>query len=115
MVRLAHSLEKVVQRAVHLKQVRKADLHSGDLVPIATRNSVCSVYVLDKGLYLVSGGWFDGKELSPVKTTIIERTLGGSIVKLDIVAACGLRLEFGGRVVTIPIQKVCVIPLGSPN
>jgi hypothetical protein len=115
MVRLAHSLERVVQRTVRLEQVRKADLQFGDLVLIATRNSVYSVYVLDNGLYLVSGGWFDRKDLSPVKTTITGCTLGGSIVKLDIVAACGLRLEFGGRVVTTPIQKVCVIRLGSPN
>lgn len=115
MVRLAHSLERVVQRTVHLKQVRKADLQFGDLVLIATRNSVYSVYVLDNGFYLVSGGWFDRKDLSPAKTTITGCTLGGSIVKLDIVAACGLRLEFGGRVVTTPIQKACVIRLGSPN
>jgi hypothetical protein len=50
-----------------------------------------------------------------VKTTITGCTLGGSVIKLDIVAACGLRLEFGNRVVTTPIQKVYVIRLGSQN
>jgi len=83
------------------------------LVLITTRNSVYSVSVLDDDFYLVSGGWFDRNGLSPVKTTITGCTLGGSIVKLDIVAACGLRLEFGNRVVTTPIQKVCVTRLGS--
>jgi len=115
MIRLAHSLERIVQRIVHLEQVRKADLQFGDLVLIATRNSVYSVCVLDNGFYLVSGGWFDRKGLSPVKTTIAGCTFGGRIIKLDIIAACGLRLEFGNRVVTTPIQKVCVIRLGSQN
>jgi hypothetical protein len=113
MIRLAHSLERIVQKIVHLEQVRKVDLQLGDLVLITTRNSVYSVSVLDDDFYLVSGGWFDRNGLSPVKTTITGCTLGGSIVKLDIVAACGLRLEFGNRVVTTPIQKVCVTRLGS--
>ena len=115
MIRLAHSLERIVRRIVHLEQVHKKDLQFGDLVFITTRNSVYCVWVLDDGFYLVSGGWFDRKGLSPVKTTITGCTLGGSIVKLNIVAACGLCLEFGNRVVTTPIQKVCVIRLGSQN
>jgi hypothetical protein len=112
---LAHSLERIVQRVVHLKQVRKEDLQFGDLVFITTRNSVYSVWVLGNGLYLVSGGWFDRNGLSPVKTSITGCTLGGSVIKLDIIAACGLRLEFGNRVVTTPIQKVFVSRLGSQN
>jgi len=115
MIRLAHSLERIVQRIVRLEQVRKKDLQFGDLVLVTTRNSVYSVSVLDDGFYLVSGGWFDQNGLSPVKTTITGCTLGGTIIKLDIVAACGLHLEFGNRVVTTPIQKVCVIRLGSQN
>ncbi len=35
--------------------------------------------------------------------------LGGSVIKHDIVAACGLRLEFGNRVVTSRIRAVRVI------
>ena len=96
-----------------MEQVRKEDLQFGDLVVITTLNSVYSVYVLGNGSYLVSGGWFDRKGLSPVNTTITGCTFGGRIIKLDIVAACGLRLEFGNRVVTTPIQKACVIRLTS--
>jgi len=112
---LAHNLERIIEQTAGLPQVRKADLQFGDLVLIATRNSIYSVSAVDDGFYLVCGGWFDKKGLSPVKTTVTGCTLGGSIVKLDIVAACGLRLEFGGRVVTTPIEKICVIRLGSQN
>jgi len=63
MMRIGHSLEKIVESTTHLKQVRKADLQYGDLLLITTRNSVYSVRVLDNNLYLVSGGWFDHKGL----------------------------------------------------
>lgn len=114
-IELTQSLDGIVKEAADLPQLRKADLQFGDVVLVSTRNSVYSAYVLDHGLYLVSGGWFDRKKLSPVKTTITGCTFGGSIIKSDVVAACGLRLEFGNRVVTSPIQKACVIRVGSRN
>jgi len=104
-----YSLEKIVEDSIHLKQVRKLDLQFGDLVFITTRNSVYFVYVLDSDSYLVSGGWFDHKGLSPLKTKITGCTWGSSIIKIDILAACGLRLEFGNRVVTTTIQRVNVL------
>jgi len=110
-----HSLEKIVESTTRLKQVRKAELQYGDLLLVTTRNSVYSVRVLDNDLYLVSGGWFDREGLSPMKTTITGCTWGGSIIKMDIAAACGLCLEFGNRVVTTTIQKVCLIRYGSQN
>ena len=66
MIRIGQSLEKIVEGTTHLKQVRKADLQYGDLLLITTLNSVYSVRVLDNDLYLVSGGWFDRKGLSPI-------------------------------------------------
>jgi hypothetical protein len=36
-------------------------------------------------------------------------TWGGTAIKRDLVAARGLRLEFGNRVVTSPIREVRVI------
>ena len=112
---LAPSLERIVAETVQLEQVCKKDLQFGDLVLIATRNSLYSVHVLDRGVSLVSGGWFDRKGMSPVRTAIRGCTLGGSVIKMDIGAACGLRLEFGNRVVTTPIQKACVIRLSGRN
>ncbi len=115
MKRPGHSLEKIVKSTNHIKQVRKEDLHFGDFVFIATKNSVYSVRVLENGLYQVSGGWFDRKGLSPIRITINGCTWGSSVIKSDIVAACGLCLEFGNKVVTTPIQKVYVIKCCSHN
>lgn len=110
-----HSLEKIIEGTNHLKKVNKSDLKFGDLVIITTKNSVYTVYILDNDLYLVSGGYFDRKGLSPLKTTINGCTWGGSIIKVDLLAACGLRIEFGNRVVTTTIQRVCVIRGSSTN
>ena len=76
---------------------------------MTTLNSTYSIRVLEDGFYSVSGGWFDREGLSPFRTTITGCSWGGSAIKLDIVAACGLHLEFGNRVVTSPIRKVYVM------
>ncbi len=110
-----HSLEKIVKACSHLKQVRKANLQFGDLLVINTLNSEYTIYALDKGYYLVFGGWFEREGLSPMKTTINGCTWGSSIIKTDIVAACNLCLEFGNRVVTSPIQKISLVRCGSQN
>ena len=108
-------LDKIVQNVKDLKQVSKGDLHFGDLVIIKTQNSVYSVSVLDDDFYFVSGGIFDRKGLSPMKTSITGCTWGGSTIKLDIVAARGMSVEFGNGVVSSPIQKVHVIPASAQN
>jgi len=109
MIGHGHSLGKLVEDSTHLKQVRKWDLQFGDLVLIKTRNSIYSIYVLDNDSYLVSGGWFDRKGLSPLRMRINGCTWGGSIIKIDALAACGLCLEFSNRVVTTAIQRVSVL------
>lgn len=114
MIGSGHRLDKIVESSVRLKLVRKEDLKFGDMVLITTRNSLYSVYVIDTDHYIVSGGWFDRKGLSPVKESIAGCTWGGNIIKVDTLAACGLRLEFGNRVLTTTIQKVAVIR-GSGN
>jgi hypothetical protein len=115
MSELAQSLDKIVEDTVRLKEVRKENLQFGDMVMIRTRNSVYSLLVLDADYYLVSGGWFDRKGLSPMKATISGCTWGGSIIKVDTLAACGLRLEFGNRVLTTTIQRVYVIRGNGKN
>lgn len=115
MTHLGCTLSTLVEQSQQLRQLRKAELRVGDRVLVLTCNSVYSIRVAEGGLYLVSGGWFDRKGLSPMKTTITGCTWGGSAIKLDIIAACGLRLEFGNRVVTSPIRKVFVLPHGSEN
>ena len=94
----------------HLSQpVQKSELRRGDRVVVATENSVYCINVLGDSTYSVWGGWFDRQGVSPIRLSISGCTWGGSVIKQDIVAACGLRLEFGNRVVTSRIQAIRVI------
>ena len=70
MSKLGHSLDKIVENAIQLKEVRKKGLQFGDMVIINTRNSVYSLRTLSDGSFLVCGGWFDKKGMSPLKTTV---------------------------------------------
>ncbi len=115
MAHFGYSLSALVEQAQHLQQVRKADLCSGDWVFVKTCNSVYSIRVIGNGNYVVSGGWFDRKGVSPMKITINGCTWGGSAIKIDIVAACGLCLEFGNRLITSAIRKIFVLPCSSEN
>lgn len=110
-----HSLNKIIESADKLPAVKKSDLQAGDWVYVKTLNSCYTLRVLGNGKYLVSGGWFDRKGLSPMTVGIAGCTWGGSIIKIDIVAACGLSLEFGNRLTTSTIQKIYVLPRGSHN
>jgi hypothetical protein len=92
--------------------VRKSELNTGARVVVTTENSVYCIDVLEDATYSVRGGWFDRHSLSPVRIAIAGCTWGGSVIKNDIVAACGLHLEFGNRVVTSRIREVHVIRAG---
>lgn len=106
---IASTLEAIVEHASSLEEVRKKDLRCGDRVLVTTRNSVYTIWVLGDGRYWVWGGWFDLQGISPQRVGINGCTWGGSAIKHDIVAACGLRLEFGNRVLTTRIRQFCVI------
>jgi hypothetical protein len=110
-----HDLGTRVAQAGGLQQVRKSDLHYGDRVLVTTRNSHYRIEVLGDGMYRVSGGWFDRKHMSPLKLGINGCTWGGSAIKVDVVAACGLHLEFGNRVLTSRIERLRVIPAEYPT
>ena len=99
----------MVQNLDRLDAVCRRDLKLGDCARVRTRNSTYSILVLGNDLYSVSGGWFDLKGFSPMTTTIVGCTWGGKAIKSDLIAACGLHLEFGNRVVTTAIQKVDVV------
>lgn len=112
---IAGSLDKILASAEHLKQVNRSDLRQGDRLLLFTRNSCYSLLVLEDNGFLVSGGWFDRKRMSPVKTTVTGCSWGGSVIKVDIVAACGLSMEFGNRLVTSAIQKIVLFRHDSLN
>jgi len=87
-------------------QLHKSSLKVGDTIILKTINSVYFIKVLEQERYKVSGGWFDKNNLSPAAITINGCTWGSSIIKNDIVAACGLHLEFGNKVVTSRITEI---------
>jgi hypothetical protein len=106
---IAQTLETVVEQARSLEEVRKTDLRSGDRVLVTTHNSLYTIWVLNDGSYWVWGGWFDRIGESPQRVTINGCTWGGTTIKRDIVAARGLRLEFGNTVLTTRIKQIRVI------
>jgi len=112
---IAASLDKMLASAEHLQQVGRNDLRRGDRMLVFTRNSCYSLLVLEDNSFLVSGGWFDRHRLSPVETTVAGCSWGGSVIKVDIVAACGLSLEFGNRLVTSAIRKIVIFKHGCLN
>jgi hypothetical protein len=103
------TLGAIVDCTERLKAVRRTDLELGDQLLVTTKNSIYSIYVLQEGLYSVSGGWFDRRGLSPSKVAINGCTWGGRAIKVDILAASGLHLEFGNNVVTSRITNYQVI------
>ena len=109
MSNIEQTLENILDRVDQLEVVPKEGLYFGDRVRVTTLDATYSIHVLTDDLYAVSGGWFDHHNLSPFKTTINGCTWGGSAIKVDIVAALGLRLEFGNRLLSSPIQQVEIL------
>ena len=113
--RCGMSLETLRHQIPLLPQVLKSDLSTGDILLVRTRNSLYRICAVGSGEYLVAGGWFDRKGMSPLRTTIAGCTWGGSVIKIDIAAACGLCIEFGNRVTTTTVQTIVTIPRTMRN
>ena len=109
MIARARTVNAILEQGRLSRPVQKSELRRGDRVVVATENSVYCINVLGDSTYSVWGGWFDRQGVSPVRLSISGCTWGGSVIKNDIVAACGLRLEFGNRVVTSRIRAIRVI------
>ncbi|HEY1434581.1 MAG TPA: hypothetical protein VGG65_04350 [Thermoanaerobaculia bacterium] len=113
MIAQVRTVNAILEQLSSSRPARKMDLGPGDYVVVTTENSVYSLEVLDAATFSVRGGWFDRQGLSPVRTSIAGCTWGGSVIKNDIVAACGLHLEFGNRLLTSCIREVLVIRAGG--
>ena len=107
------TVHAILEQAGCSQFARKGDLGRGDCVLVTTENSIYSIQVIEEATYRVRGGWFDRNRLSPVVTSIAGCTWGGSVIKRDVLAACGLHLEFGNRVLTSRIIEVLVIRAGG--
>ena len=112
---ILQTLQEITNKGRTLEAVRKRDLRSGDRVMVATRNSLYTLWVLGDRQFLVWGGWFDRQGTSPQRVSINGCTWGGSAIKMDIIAALGLRLEFGNSVLTTPIRHVRLIRAAYPQ
>lgn len=108
--KLGLTLASITHSADHLQEVRKSSLNFGDWVFVKTVKSLYRIRSLGDGLYEVSGGWFDKKGISPAHLRVSGCTWGGSAIKIDLIAACGLRIEFGNRLITSPVRKIFVLP-----
>jgi hypothetical protein len=108
------TLAAIVDDAATGAAVRREDLGWGDRLVVTTRNSVYSIWALGADEYLVCGGWFDRKDMSPALVTINGCTYGGSAIRHDVIAAPGLFLEFGNNVLTTRIRHVRVVRRAGP-
>ena len=115
MKNFGQSLSKIVKHCADLGMIFKSEVQCGDELVIRTRNSRYTLEALPNGRFRISGGWFDRHCDSPPELTINGCTWGGSIIKQDIVAAIGLCIEFGNRVVTSPVQRVVHLPSTMRN
>ena len=109
------NLGSIIHAADHLKEVTKQSLSVGDWVIAKTINSTYKIRVVGKNMYEVSGGWFDARGLSPAVTRIHGCTWGSRVIKTDIVAACGMSIEFEKRIITSTIITLVHIPYSRSN
>lgn len=112
---MGQSLERIVEVTETLEAVKKSDLRVGDWLLVKTLNSVYTMQAVEGSRFRVSGGWFDRNGRAPAIITIAGCTWGGSVIKIDVAAACGLCLEFGNRLITSTIQKIVVLRRGAEN
>ena len=85
--------------------VWRASVQWGDRLTIVTLNSVYTLIALGDDLFLISGGWFDRQNESPALVKVSGCTCGGAAINRHLIAAPGLHLELGNRVVTTEIQR----------
>ena len=109
------NLNRVVEYSEEIKHISKDHFNQWDCLLVRTQNSLYTIRQTDEQLYEVSGGWFDKQGLSPTKMIIRGCTWGGSIIHINLLAACGLCLEFGNNVITSPVIQIVVIKAKNLN
>jgi hypothetical protein len=115
MITLGASLNRITETAHLFPHLRKDELFPGDFVVIRTVKSKYTLRVLDGGLYEARGGWFDKRGYAPLQIGISGATWGGSAIMPEVLAACGMRVEFRNRLITSPVQLITVIPVKLLN
>jgi hypothetical protein len=111
----AHSLAALTEHAGQAVGIRRSDLSAGDIVMLYTRNSVYKARLLADGKFAVSGGWFDRHYTTEFITSITGCTWGGKCINREFIGSCGMRVEFGNRVITSILQRVVRVPGSMVN
>ncbi|MDA0683449.1 MAG: hypothetical protein O2797_00460 [Bacteroidetes bacterium] len=106
----AHSLSALTDHASHAVGIKRSDLNPGDVIMLYTRNSVYTARFMEDGRFAVSGGWFDQHYDRAFVTSITGCTWGGKCINREFVGSCGMRVEFGNRVLTSVLQRVVCVP-----
>jgi hypothetical protein len=109
------SLHSFSARADWVPVIRKSDVCPGDLVILRTKNSCYELRALGDDAFEVSGGWFDRKGRPGTLLAVRGCSMGGSMLKIDVIAACGLCTEFANSLVTTPVKSFVVLRRGWSN
>jgi hypothetical protein len=108
-------LDRLVERVGASAAVYRGDIRPGDLLEVQTVNSRYTIRSLGGGRYRVTGGWFDRTNGGPAEVSIKGCTWGGSSIMVDVIAVCGLCIEFGNRIVTSAVQRIVLLPQEIAN
>ena len=113
--RIGCTLTSFGEQSAEARSVARQEVLPGDSILVRTKNSVYSMRLKEDGMFCVSGGWFrrKGKEQSP--TAVVGCSFGGSMIRIDIVVACGFSIEFSNRVITSPVRSFFVFRSGWAN
>lgn len=114
-LRTYYPLDALIAQTGHMTGLHKSHFRSGDLLIAWTRNSVYRIRSLGGTLVEVTGGWFDKKGLSPMRTSIAGCSWGGNAIIPGLAAANGLCLEFGNRLITTPVVRIVCVPREQQN
>ena len=112
--KLTEFLQEFIDHMPKIYQVRKNDLNMGDCVLATTQNSDYLIYSIGNGNYIVSGGWFARKGMSPIKVAVTGCTHRGKAISTLSLVVMGLKIEFGNGILTSPVQGFTVFR-GSAN
>jgi hypothetical protein len=115
MITLGATLTGIAQTSHLFPQVRKDEVSRGDWVIIRTVKSEYRLRALGNGLFEASGGWFDKKGCAPMTIGVAGATWGGSAIMPQVLAACGMRVEFRNRLVTSPVKSIIIFRNASLN
>lgn len=109
------TLHSIVSSVDGTAGIRRDQVGDGDWLLVKTRNSVYTILIRRGGACRVSGGWFDRRGKAPMDTTVAGCTWGGSVIKVDLVAAIGLCIEFGNRLITTEARRIVHFRKASLN